>query len=118
LSASGIFLAVSVVLGTPCTAFSWDRPIDARMAAMIAQITATTSADHPRPMALPRPHHSDRQEQQHHVGADARTGEQAGALACPLGRLADLRLGELDLLAHQRGDVTADLTEELADRGE
>ena len=86
---------------------------------MIAQITATTSADHPRPMALPRPHHSaiDRNSSTMWPPTAAPASRPV-PLPARCGGLADLRLGQLDLLAHQRGDVTADLAEELADRGE
>src|SRR6478609_8164782 len=58
LRASGIFFTVSAVFGMPRIDFSDVRPTVARTAAMIAQITATMSADQPRPVTEPIAHHT------------------------------------------------------------
>ena len=87
------------------------------MAATIAQMMATTRPDQALPISRPSaPPQRDGDEQQGQEPGDAGAGQHAGALADPAGRLLQLRLRQIDLLAEQEGEVAADVAHQLADR--
>ena len=84
---------------------------------MMAQITATINADQPKPVAAPIAHHNASDaNNSHEIPGHRGAGQHAGALAGPLGRLLDFRLGQFDLLAEQRGQILGDLGDQVAQR--
>src|SRR3954453_2193182 len=62
------------------------------------------------------PPEGDGQEHQDHVAGEARHSEQSRTRAGLLRLGLDLHLGQLELLAHQGGEVLGDLAHQLADR--
>ena len=84
---------------------------------MMPQMTATMSADQPRPVAAPMAHHSAMDsEQQHEVPGDGGAAEHAGALPGPGRGLLQFGLGQFQFLPHQGGQVLGDLGDQLTQR--
>lgn len=75
----GSVLAVWVVLGSPLTDRSSDRPATVRMALIAAQIAATTSADQPRPVTSRVAEGGSRQAIAHGVWVAIARGQGPGA---------------------------------------
>ena len=84
---------------------------------MMPQITATMSADQPRPVAEPMAHHNATDsEQQHEVPGDGGAAEHAGALPGAGRGLLHFGLGQFQFLPHQGGQVRGDLGDQLTQR--
>src|ERR1700710_2008440 len=62
-----------------------------------------------------RPPQRDGQEEQDHVAGKPGAAEHPGALARALRRLGGLRLGQLDLLPYEGGEVAGDLTDQITE---
>ena len=118
-SAPGTCERVSTVRsGFGLTCWNFFLPIRKATAPTIPQRIATIRADQLcAHQVRQRPPQGDGQEHQHHVAGEAGGAEQARTRG-GLRRLGlDLDLGELELLAHQGGEVLGDLAHQLADRG-
>ena len=84
---------------------------------MMPQMTATMSADQPRPVAAPMAHHSAMDsEQQHEVPGDGGAAEHAGALSGAGRGLLQFGLGQFQFLPHQGGQIPGDLGDQLTQR--
>ena len=114
LRVGGISWSVSAVWGMPLIALSSLRPMEARMAAMMPQMTATTTADQPSPITFPSAHQSARDRNSRTKWpATPAPASMPRALAGPGRGLLELDLGQLDFLAHQGGHVPRDIAQQI-----